>query len=37
MAANVAIIATTAIGITDQNIVGTVWNNSNPASLLASV
>ena len=33
----VAFAATMAIGITDQNIAGTVRNNSNPASLLAHV
>ena len=36
-AANVAIAATMAIGITDQNTVGTIRNSSNPVSLFAHV
>ena len=37
IAANVAIAATTAIGITDRNVAGITRKSSNPVSLLAHV
>ena len=37
MAANVVIVATIAMGMTVQNVIGTAMNSRNPVILLAVV